>query len=114
MLVRIDRLPQTNGVMVLQIVGDVTLGRSSQELEWEVNKLVGEGKVKVIFDFSQVTRMDSCGIGIVALAAGKLREAGGELRAAGANAFVGNVLHLTRLDSLVPLSATVEEANAGF
>ena len=114
MLVRIDRMPQTNGVMVLKIVGDVTLGRSSQELEWEVNKLVEEGTNKVIFDLSQVARMDSCGIGIVALSAGKLREAGGGLRATGANEFVNNVLHLTRMDSLVPLSRTVDEALAGF
>jgi len=110
----LDRQPQANGVVVLKITGDITLGRSSQELEWEVNKLVEAGTVKVVFDFTKVNRMDSCGIGIVALASGKLREAGGELRGAGANDFVKNVLHLTRLDSLVMLTPTVDEALAGL
>ncbi|MEO6120462.1 MAG: STAS domain-containing protein [Terriglobales bacterium] len=110
----LDRQPQAIGVVVLKITGDITLGRSSQELEWEVNKLVEAGSVKVVFDFTNVNRMDSCGIGIVALASGKLREAGGELRGAGANAFVTNVLHLTRLDSLVMLTPTVDEALTGL
>jgi anti-sigma B factor antagonist len=114
MLVKIERESKKNDVTVLKIVGDVTLGRSSQELEWEVNKLVEEGKVKVVFDLTHVNRMDSCGIGIVALSAGKLRAAGGELRGAAANEFVKNVLQLTRMDSLVRLSPTVDESLTGF
>jgi anti-sigma B factor antagonist len=101
-------------IVVLEITGRITLGRESKQLEWAVEKLVGEGRKKVIFDLTGVTNVDSTGIGIIVMSAGQLKKAGGELRVAGATAHVEDVLKMTNVDQIVVLHPTAAVAAAGF
>jgi anti-sigma B factor antagonist len=101
-------------IVVLEITGRITLGRESKQLEWAVENLVGEGRKKVIFDLTGVTNVDSTGIGIIVMSAGKLKKAGGELRVAGATAHVEDVLKMTNVDQIVVLHPTTAAAAAGF
>jgi anti-sigma B factor antagonist len=101
-------------IVVLQIAGRITLGGESKQLEWAVDSLVGEGKKKVIFDLSKVTSVDSTGIGIIVMSAGKLKKAGGQLRVAGANPHVEEVLKMTNVDQIVGLHSTTAAAASGF
>src|ERR1035441_4965342 len=94
--------------------GRITLGRESKQLEWAVETLVGEGRKKVILDLSGVTNVDSTGIGIIVMSAGKLKKAGGELRVAGATAHVEDVLKMTNIDQIVVLHSTTAAAASGF
>jgi anti-sigma B factor antagonist len=101
-------------IVVLEIKGRITLGGESKQLEWAVEKLVGEGRKKVIFDLAGVANVDSTGIGIIVMSAGKMKKAGGELRVAGATAHVEDVLKMTNVDQIVVLHATTAAAAAGF
>jgi anti-sigma B factor antagonist len=101
-------------IVVLEIKGRITLGRESKQLEWAVETLVGEGRKKVILDLSGVTNVDSTGIGIIVMSAGKLKKAGGELRVAGATAHVEEVLKMTNIDQIVVLHSTTAAAASGF
>jgi anti-sigma B factor antagonist len=101
-------------IVVLEITGRITLGGESKQLEWAVESLVGEGRKKVIFDLTRVTNVDSTGIGIIVMSAGKLKKAGGELRVAGATAHVEDVLKMTNVDQIVVLHPTTAAAAAGF
>jgi anti-sigma B factor antagonist len=101
-------------IVVLEIKGRITLGGESKQLEWAVEKLVGEGRKKVIFDLTGVTNVDSTGIGIIVMSAGKMKRAGGELRVAGATAHVEDVLKMTNVDQIVVLHPTTAVAAAGF
>jgi anti-sigma B factor antagonist len=101
-------------IVVLEIKGKITLGGESKQLEWALEKLVGEGRKKVIFDLAGVTNIDSTGIGIVVMSAGKMKKAGGELRVAGATAHVEEVLKMTNVDQIVVLHPTAAAAAAGF
>jgi anti-sigma B factor antagonist len=101
-------------IVVLEIKGRITLGRESKQLEWAVETLVGEGRKKVILDLSGVTNVDSTGIGIIVMSAGKLKKAGGELRVAGATAHVEDVLKMTNIDQIVVLHSTTAAAASGF
>jgi anti-sigma B factor antagonist len=101
-------------IVVLEIKGRITLGRESKQLEWAVETLVGEGRKKVILDLSGVTNVDSTGIGIIVMSAGKLKQAGGELRVAGATAHVEDVLKMTNIDQIVVLHSTTAAAASGF
>ena len=101
-------------IVVLEIAGRITLGGESKQLDWAVDKLVGEGRKKVIFDLAGVTNVDSTGIGIIVMSAGKLKKAGGELRVAGATAHVADVLKLTNVNQIVPLHPTATAAAEGF
>jgi anti-sigma B factor antagonist len=101
-------------IVVLEIKGRITLGGESKQLEWAVETLVGEGRKKVILDLSGVTNVDSTGIGIIVMSAGKLKKAGGELRVAGATAHVEEVLKMTNIDQIVVLHSTTAAAASGF
>lgn len=101
-------------ITVLEISGRITIGRDSKELEWAVEKLIAEGRKKVIFDLTGVSYIDSTGIGIVIMSASQVKNAGGELRAAGADGHVKQVLNMTKVDQIVALYPTTEAAVAGF
>jgi len=102
-------------IVVLEITGRITIGRECKQLEWATDNLVREkNEKKIIFDLSGVTHMDSTGVGIIVMSAGVLKEAGGELRLAGANKHIESVLKVTSMDKLVSWNPTVSEAAAAF
>jgi anti-anti-sigma factor len=102
-------------IVVLEITGRITIGRECKQLEWAVETQVREKKEKkIIFDLSGVTHMDSTGVGIIVMSAGVVKEAGGELRLAGANKHIESVLKVTSMDKLVSWNPTVAEAAAAF
>jgi anti-sigma B factor antagonist len=85
-------------IVVLEITGRVTIGRECKQLEWATDSLVREKQQKkIIFDLSGVTHIDSTGVGIIVMSAGQVKQAGGELRLAGANKHIEQVLKLTSI-----------------
>src|ERR1700691_3123558 len=101
-------------IVVLEITGKITIGRDCQHLEWTIESLVREKRKKIIFDLTNVTHIDSTGIGIIVMSAGQVKEAGGQLRLAGANKHVEQVLTLTSVEKLVSSYPTLAEAASGI
>jgi anti-anti-sigma factor len=102
-------------IVVLEITGRITIGRECKQLEWATDSLVREKQQKkIIFDLSGVTHIDSTGIGIIVMSAGQVKQAGGELRLAGANKHVEQVLKLTSVEKLVSSYPTLAEAASGI
>lgn len=101
-------------IVVVEITGKITLGRECKELEWTTEKLVREQQKKIIFDLTGVTRIDSTGVGIIVMSAGQVKNAGGELRLAGATGHIEHVLRMSSIDKLVPLHPSATAAAAGF
>jgi len=101
-------------IMVIEISGKITIGRDCQHLEWTAENLMRDKKNKIIFDLTHVTHIDSTGIGIIVMAAGEAKEAGGQLRLAGINSHVEHVLKMTNVDKVVAWNPTVNEAAAAF
>ena len=101
-------------IVVLEMTGRITLGRDCQQIEADVDELVRGNQARIVFDLSKVKYMDSSGVGIMVMCSGKAREAGGELRIAGASGVVEQTLQLTRTSTIVPMFATLAEALAGF
>jgi anti-sigma B factor antagonist len=114
MIMEITKRPVGNDVVVLEMAGRIALGRDCEQIEQQVKELMREKHPKVVFDLSRVKHMDSTGIGILVSCSGKLKDAGGELRLAGATGVVEQALRLTRMNRIVPTFATVAEATAGF
>lgn len=115
MLLSIERKRVEPDILVLEIAGKITLGRESHCIEPEVDELIRQNDKKVIFDLSRVEYIDSTGIGIIAVCGGKLKEAGGDLRVAGAKGFVLNVLKIAKIETLLgPVYPTVFEASQDF
>ena len=102
-------------IVVLEITGRITIGRECKQLEWAAENLVREKQQKkIIFDLSGVTHIDSTGVGIIVMSAGQVKEAGGELRLAGANKHIEHVLKVTSIDKLVLWKPSVDEAAVGL
>jgi anti-sigma B factor antagonist len=101
-------------ITVLELSGKIILGNESKRLEWRVDECLKQNQTKVIFDLAGVTTLDSTGIGIITFCYGKLKQAGGGLRVAGAQGMVGQTLKLTNVDTLVGTYSSVDAAAQGF
>lgn len=101
-------------------------GRSS--LGWQVIHLAGELDLecvsrlrrlcrtagpRVVLDLTQVTFMDASGLGVLAVAGERARSMGGAVRLVGASRGVRRIVLLTRLDELLAMFDTVQEALDG-
>src|SRR5262249_9352972 len=100
-MLTIEQRTLGSDIHLLQLQGRVTLGRSAQELEWKINDLMKAPARRVVFDLAGVNFVDSTGVGIIVMCAGKLKESGGSLRVAGASGVVKNTLELCRVTDIV-------------
>jgi anti-sigma B factor antagonist len=71
---------------------------------------VGDGRRKIVVDFSETTFMDSSGLAALVAGLKVAREVGGDLRIAGATDQVESVIRMTGLDRVLRPHATVEAA----
>ncbi len=101
-------------IVVLEISGQIFLGRECKEIEWQVEDLVRKNQNKVIFDISGVSSVDSTGIGIIVTSFGLLKKSGGELRLAGAQGKVAELLKLTKVDQIIRPYPTAAAAAESF
>ena len=72
---------------------------------WLLDHALGRGE-----DLTGVTFMDSSGFGTLLGATRRLRPGGGGLHLAGPNSTIQRMLRLTRLDSIMQVHETAEEA----
>jgi anti-anti-sigma factor len=106
---------RTGEITLLTMEGKFALGRESQRIESLVDDLAARADNKVIFDMTGVNYIDSAGIGMLALAAGKLRQSGGKLVVVSPpEGRTSHMMKLTQMDAIVPVVATVDEARAAF
>ena len=110
MLLQIAERQVEPDITVVELSGKLALGRESQRLETLVEDLVRKGTQRVIVDMTGVDYIDSAGIGMVALAAGKLRESGGKLAVVAPEGRVLHLLTMTQMNTIVKVCPTVAEA----
>ena len=82
-----------------------------------LSRLVGEvlqHTRKLILDLSGVSSMDSSGIGELALLQGWAQGRNASFKCAGPNAFIRNLLDLTKLDSVLEIHSSVDNALESF
>jgi len=114
MLLQIDTKRIEPDMMLVSFTGKIALGRESQRIETLIGDLQEQKERKFIFDISHVDHVDSTGIGILAFCYGTVARCGGKLRIAGAHGKVLHIFQVTKLDSIMPLYETVEEAARDF
>jgi anti-sigma B factor antagonist len=101
-------------ITVVELIGTLALGRESQRIETLVDDLAKRGSTRVIFDMSAVDYMDSTGLGILALANGKLKESGGSVAIVAPGGRVLELLNLTQISLIVKVCPTLEAAAAAI
>jgi len=101
------------GVAVVTVSGRLVFGKEVERLESVVKDLIQHGNKKLIFDASGLEYADSSGIGTLVACLTQIKNAGGDLRLAGANPRIRRLLNMTGVDKLMPLYPTLAEATAG-
>ena len=101
-------------VEVVVVSGQIILGRECQRVEWTLMELIRDGRKKVVFDLSNLTHVDSTGVGILITCCGKMTEAGGELRLAALTPRVREIMRVSKLDRILSFYPSAETAAEGF
>ena len=114
MILTVQRKNLEPGIVVLQMTGRIAMGSDSQRIEWGLAELLKEDHKKVIFDLTEVTFLDSSGIGILMMCHAKLKKAGGALHIAGARGMVEETMEITSLNKIIHVYPSVAEAVQGF
>jgi anti-anti-sigma factor len=102
------------GVTALGMRGSIHCGPECARLEREVDGMIAAHDTRVIFDMEGLTHADSAAIGAIVRCFAKLKGAGGALRIAAAQSMVDHSLKLTKVDKVIEIFPTVEQAAYGF
>src|SRR5262249_3655117 len=114
MMLQFTKLPLGTGMAALAIKGSIHCGPECARLEREVDGMIAASETRVIFDMAGVTHADSAAIGAIVRCLAKLKSAGGALRIAAAQPMIEHSLKLTRVDMLIEMFPTVDQAAMGF
>ena len=85
---------------------------TAPEIKAELLKAAEGGADTIVIDLSQVTFLDSSGVGVLVAAHKTLEHLGGRLHLAGATKQAQLVLRLTQLESMFSLHHSVDDALA--
>jgi anti-sigma B factor antagonist len=110
--VEIEKLP--DGVSVVTMTGQLTLGLNLKLADSQVHAAIAEGANKLVFDMTGLDYLDSAGLGMLVFTYGTLNEKGGTLRLCGVASRIASVLKLTKTDELFGMDATREESLAAL
>jgi len=102
------------GLSTLVITGNIHCGPECARLEREVDELIASRQTSVVFDMTGCTHMDSAAIGSIVRCVVKLKKAGGGLHLAAAQPMILYSLQLTKVDKLIGLFPTLQQAVAAF
>ncbi|HWA93728.1 MAG TPA: STAS domain-containing protein [Terracidiphilus sp.] len=103
------RQGKDDGTTIYTLAGPLTL-RNMFDFQ---NELRGAPATKLtIFDLSEVPYMDSAGMGLIMNHYVHCQTRGGKLVVAGANARVLDLFNITKVNTVLPLANSVDEAEA--
>ena len=87
-------------VTILRLKGRLELDDGDMVLRKHVDGLVAEGRTNVVLDMTDVTRMDSAGIGMLVGKYMTVKNRGGMLRLLHLTDRTSRLLHVTRLETV--------------
>jgi len=103
-----------DGVTVLDLSGKITLGGESGKLRDAVRAIVAEGSKKILVNLSEVSYIDSSGLGELVAAYTAVKNAGGELKLLGLTSKVKDLLVITKLLTVFDVKDDEASAIASF
>jgi anti-sigma B factor antagonist len=114
MILHFSKTHLQSGVTALAMQGSIHCGPECARLEREVDDMIAARETRIIFDMANVTHADSAAMGAIVRCLTKLKKAGGALRMAAVQPMIGYSLKLTKLDKLIEVFPTVDQAAQGF
>ena len=101
-------------VVILELQGKLTAGLGDQILRETLDEVLGEGYKKILLDLSQVSFMDSAGVGELVAGLRTARNVGGRVKILNASERVQETLYIARLLPIFEIYEKESEALADF
>jgi len=105
---------QVGDVTVLEVSGRITLGEGNVMLREIVRDLADKNNKRIVLNLSEVSYIDSSGMGELVKTHTTIRNKGGELKLANLNKRVHDLLQMTRLSSVFDIQKDEASAIASF
>jgi anti-sigma B factor antagonist len=101
---------EIDGVAVLALDGRIVLGEETSALREKVKSLLGEGKKNILLNLSNVTQIDSSGLGALVTAYSSAKSGGASLRLCNLGSRSRELLQITKLYTVFEVSDTEADA----
>jgi anti-sigma B factor antagonist len=105
---------QVNGIVVIDLNGQITLGDASTALRTEVLDQVNNGFKKILLNLAGVTYIDSAGLGELTGSFTSVRNRGGQLKLLSLTKRVHDVMQITKLYTVFDVFDDEKKALASF
>jgi anti-sigma B factor antagonist len=100
-------------VTVVTARGDIDMA-VADSVRKQLIGLVDRGRVRLVLDLGGVLYIDSAGLGALVAAMKHARAAGGDIRACRLDTDVRSLFQMTRIDNVMSIHATRQEALAAW
>jgi len=94
---------ETNVATVVALTGRLTIGEGATELREALQKLLADGKRKIVLNLAGLSYMDSAGIGLLVSSYASMNKAGGQMKLSNLSSKIKDVLLITKLLTVFPV-----------
>ena len=101
-------------VVLIKMGGNILSGADANEIHQMIHEELELSHVNFVLDMSDVSLINSSGVGILIGALTAARNQSGDLRLIGISQKVADVLHMMKLDQVFQTYQTVEAAKQSF
>jgi anti-anti-sigma factor len=101
-------------VTILQLIGRLELEDGDAVLRDAVNRLVADGRVKLVLDMKEVTRLDSAGIGMLVSKYLTVRRGGGVIKLLHPTERTDHLMEITKLTTVFEIFTSEDDAIKSF
>lgn len=99
---------------VISFKGKLRGGPDAQKFQDQIASFIDQGKKNIIVNMSDVSFVDSSGIGNIVRAFSTVKDAGGSLKLAGVTDKIDGLLSITKLNSVFQQFPSIDEAAKSF
>ena len=105
---------QIGAVTVLDLVGKLTIDHDAQRLKDKINSLIQQGRTQIVLNLTDVSYIDSGGLGQLVASYGSVAKTSGGLKLLGVSKRNHDLLSITRLVTLFDAYESEKEAVESF
>jgi len=103
-----------DGILVFQCGGRIVFGEESSLLRDEVKKAIADGNKRIVLNLSEVSYIDSGGLGTLVALHTTAHNAGGSIKLANLTNRVGDLLQVTKLLTIFEVHNSEYDALEAF
>lgn len=105
---------EVNGIVIIDLSGQLTLGESSAAIRDEVRDQTSQGSRKILLNLANITYIDSAGLGELTAAYTSVKNRGGELKLLNLTKRVHDLMQITKLYTVFDVYDDERKAIASF